>query len=94
MPSPLARDALLDTPARHAPIAPGHVLVRGVSSCGLPVACRVDPREAARLQAQADAHRRRMADRRRLVAIVDDPAHRAEACDLAATLSRPSWPDR
>jgi|GEM_PF-4753864 len=83
-------DPVVDVAPRPAPVAPGRVLVRGLTPDGLPVVVRVAPEEAARLSADAEARRRRARDRVRLAGMFDDPtADPAEREALRRALSKP-----
>ncbi len=83
-------DPLLDVVPHATPIPAGHVIVGGLSARGLPAARVVVEREAPRLRRIAAEHRQRAADRRRLVAIIDDPDHAAESAELLDRVNAPA----
>jgi hypothetical protein len=81
------------TPARRAPLPPGHVLIRGLTSDGYGIAVRLpaDSAEAKRLTAETAARRERALARHAFVAAVDDPAvPRAEVERLRHAAMLPS----
>ena len=89
-------DPVSDRPSTASPVPDGLVEIRGVSN-GFPTAARVPAgwREAERLARETAEHRRRQADRVRLVGMFDNPAaDPAERAALARSLSRPTWPTR
>lgn len=82
----------LDLPPRPAPVAPGRILVRGLTREGYPIALRLPPERAAEALADAAAQRQRARDRVRLAGMFDDPAaDPTEREALRSRLSGSGW---